>query len=231
MLICLLHAAVLENIVFDEHTREVDYTDKSVTGMPFFFLKKKWNLLLFIHWFICWFSSCWQRTPGLPIQLSTSPMQRYHVLVHTRRMSSFWLVMLLVFFLLWASWALLRPCTISSVATLHWYHTTIYIYIYLLCETNPSWETNVYIYLWCFFKSGCGHRGRRQRATGNILCLFRGSVYNAPPYQVCCNAGWEDAEVWGNRMACQHWLVWWKVWNIDLWYSWSSLDSWFVSTF
>lgn len=36
MLICLLHAAVLENIVFDEHTREVDYTDKSVTGMPFF---------------------------------------------------------------------------------------------------------------------------------------------------------------------------------------------------
>lgn len=105
------------------------------------------------------------------------------------------------------------------------------LYIYLLCETNPSWETNVYIYLWCFFKSGCGHRGRRQRATGNILCLFRGSIYNAPPYQVCCNAGWEDAEVWGNRMACQHWLVWWKVWNIDLWYSWSSLDSWFVSTF
>jgi ATP-dependent phosphoenolpyruvate carboxykinase len=23
---------VLENVVFDEHTREVDYTDKSVTG-------------------------------------------------------------------------------------------------------------------------------------------------------------------------------------------------------
>lgn len=28
----LLHEPVLENVVFDEHTREVDYTDKSVTG-------------------------------------------------------------------------------------------------------------------------------------------------------------------------------------------------------
>lgn len=27
-----LFLAVLENIVFDEHTREVDYLDKSVTG-------------------------------------------------------------------------------------------------------------------------------------------------------------------------------------------------------
>lgn len=35
--------AVLENIVFDEHTREVDYSDKSVTGIYincFFILKR-----------------------------------------------------------------------------------------------------------------------------------------------------------------------------------------------
>lgn len=28
----LLLLTVLENVVFDEHTREVDYSDKSVTG-------------------------------------------------------------------------------------------------------------------------------------------------------------------------------------------------------
>jgi hypothetical protein len=27
-----LHGAVLENVVFEEHYREVDYSDKSVTG-------------------------------------------------------------------------------------------------------------------------------------------------------------------------------------------------------
>jgi hypothetical protein len=32
--------SVLENVVFDEHTREVDYTDKSVTGKQWFFLIK-----------------------------------------------------------------------------------------------------------------------------------------------------------------------------------------------
>lgn len=29
----LFLAAVLENVVFDEHTREVDYSEKSVTGI------------------------------------------------------------------------------------------------------------------------------------------------------------------------------------------------------
>lgn len=31
--IILFHYPVLENVVFDEHTRVVDYFDKSVTGM------------------------------------------------------------------------------------------------------------------------------------------------------------------------------------------------------
>lgn len=29
---CFVYLAVIENVVFDEHTREVDYLDKSVTG-------------------------------------------------------------------------------------------------------------------------------------------------------------------------------------------------------
>lgn len=32
-----LDLPVLENVVFDEHTREVDYSDKSVTGNKWFF--------------------------------------------------------------------------------------------------------------------------------------------------------------------------------------------------
>lgn len=38
--------AVLENVVFEEHYRDVDYTDKSVTGM------------YFVHPLICLFVLC-----------------------------------------------------------------------------------------------------------------------------------------------------------------------------
>ena len=61
-----------------------------------------------------------QRTPELLIQSSTYLMRSYHVLVRTRRTSSSWHVMLLAFSHPSASSLCLRPCTISSVATLLW---------------------------------------------------------------------------------------------------------------
>jgi len=42
----LLHETVLENVVFDEHNREVDYSDKSVTGDMLFSFSAQLNSLL-----------------------------------------------------------------------------------------------------------------------------------------------------------------------------------------
>lgn len=38
--------AVLENVVFEEHTREVDYSDKSVTGKSLLSMKIKLSNVL-----------------------------------------------------------------------------------------------------------------------------------------------------------------------------------------
>lgn len=74
--------AVLENVVFDEHTREVDYSDKSVTGSHIHQLnwqsKKSvigsvWTLLLILN------VSNLQRILERPILLNISPMPKFHV--------------------------------------------------------------------------------------------------------------------------------------------------------
>jgi hypothetical protein len=115
--------AVLENVVFEEHTREVDYADKSVTGewkimdlnisSDHTQVKKIWCLY-------CFPLQLLQRTLEHPTLSSTFLMRRYHVLVRTQRMLSFWHVMHLVYSHQWASWTWHRPCIISSVAIPLW---------------------------------------------------------------------------------------------------------------
>lgn len=59
---------------------------------------------------------------------------------------------------------------------------------------------------------GSRHRRGCEGATSNILSLLWCSIYYVTSYQVRSHAGWEDAEAGCHRMACQHWLVRWKVW-------------------
>lgn len=86
---------VLENVVFDEHSRQVDYADKSVTGTYIIHHTQtsRHNSILFFMMMIM------QRILALHIPLSTFPMQKSLVWGLIQKMSSSWLAMHLVCYL------------------------------------------------------------------------------------------------------------------------------------
>jgi hypothetical protein len=140
---------VLENVVFDEHTREVDYVDSSVTGNnKSTYIWLSWNKMSIplvcayqkdfckiknlLYWAANsalpanspWYMLSWffwlQKTREQHILLITFQMLRYRALVPIRRTSFYWHVMHLACSHLWASWAWHRPCITLSVVIQLW---------------------------------------------------------------------------------------------------------------
>ena len=92
-------------------------------------------------------------------------------------------------------------------------YTALVLMISFISITYLHYRPLVILIVNLMHETGCRDRGWYKRTTGYILCLFRGSIYNDAPYQICSNAGRKDAEARGYWMACQYWLVRRKVWT------------------